>query len=144
MANYTGQSGVLKMDNASGTTTSIAEVRSFSIEHTVNTVEDTVMGDQYKSFKPNLNEWSGSADIYLNDADNTSFGNILVGNGAGAVTSGAEVRLEAYPGGNTTGYPKLSGNIVVTGFSVNSSMDGMVEASISFTGTGALAMGTAS
>jgi len=144
MANYTGQSGVLKLDNYAGTVTSIAEVRSFSIEHTVNTVEDTVMGDQYKSYKTNVNEWTGSADIYLNDADLTAFGNILIGDTAGARSGGQELRIEAYPGGNTAGYPKLSGNIIATGFSINSSMDGMVEASISFTGTGSLTLGSAS
>ena len=144
MANYTGQSGVLKLDNYAGSVTSIAEVRSFSIEHTVNTVEDTVMGDQYKTYKPNLNEWTGSADIYLNDADLTAFGNILIADTAGARSAGQELRIEAYPGGNTAGYPKVSGNIVATGFSINSTMDGMVEASISFSGTGALTLGSAS
>ena len=143
MANYTGQSGVLKLDNYAGSVTSIAEVRSFSIEHTVNTVEDTVMGDQYKTYKTNLNEWSGSADIYLNDADLTAFGNILIGDTAGARSLGQELRIEAYPGGNpSAGYPKVSGNIIATGFSISSSMDGMVEASISFSGTGNLTLGS--
>jgi hypothetical protein len=143
MANYTGQSGVLKLDNYAGTVTSIAEVRSFSIEHTVNTVEDTVMGDQYKTYKTNLNEWSGSADIYLNDADLTAFGNVLIGDTAGARSLGQELRIEAFPGGNTVGFPKVSGNIIATGFSISSSMDGMVEASISFSGTGNLTLGSA-
>ena len=143
MANYTGQSGVLKLDNYAGAATSIAEVRSFSIEHTVNTVEDTVMGDQYKTYKTNLNEWTGSADIFLNDADLTAFGNVLIGDTAGARSAGQELRIEAYPGGNTAGYPKVSGNIIATGFSINSSMDGMVEASISFSGTGNLTLGSA-
>jgi predicted secreted protein len=34
---------------------------------------------------------------------------------------------------------KLSGNAIVTGFTVNSSMDGMIEGSISFQGSGAVA-----
>lgn len=144
MANYTGQSGVLKIDNYAGSVTSVAEVRSFSIEHTVNTVEDTVMGDQYKTYKPNLNEWSGSADIFFNDADLTSFGNVLIGDTAGARSAGQELRIEGYPGGNTAGYPKVSGNIITTGFSINSTTDGMVEASISFSGTGSLTLGSAS
>jgi predicted secreted protein len=31
---------------------------------------------------------------------------------------------------------KFSGNVIITGFTINSSMDGMVEASISFQGSG--------
>jgi predicted secreted protein len=34
---------------------------------------------------------------------------------------------------------KFSGEVIITGFTVNSSMDGMVEASISFQGSGACA-----
>ena len=110
MANYSGQSGVLKLDSGTGSLATIAEVRSFSIDHTVGTVEDTTMGDQYRTFKTNLNEWSGSADIYLDDTAYTQYGNVLVGNSAGAndLTS---LTLEAYPGGNTAGYPKLSGEV---------------------------------
>jgi hypothetical protein len=57
--------------------------------------------------------------------------------------SGAEVALIAYPAGNTSTYPKLTGNIIVTGVSVNSTVDGMVESSISFSGTGDMTISTA-
>ena len=141
MANYTGQSGVLKLDTGANTLATIAEVRSFSIDHTVGTVEDTTMGDQYRTFKTNLNEWSGSADIYLDDTAYTQYGNVLVGNSAGA-NDLSSLTIEAYPGGNTAGYPKLSGEVFVTGFSVKAAMDGMAEGTISFKGTGALTFGT--
>lgn len=101
------------------------------------------MGDQYKTYKTNLNEWSGSADLYLSDTDLTAFGNVLIGDTAGARSAGQELRIEAFPGGNTVGFPKLAGNIIATGFSINSSMDGMVEASISFSGTGNLTLSNA-
>ena len=147
MATYTGQSGVLKMDSddASPSLTAFAEVTSFSIEHTVNTIEDTAMGDQYRSYKVGVNEWSGSADLYLSDTDISSFGNILVGNGSGLTSAATPttVTLEAYPGGDTATFPKLSGEVIVTGFSVTSEMEGMVTATVSFQGTGALALGSA-
>lgn len=143
MATYTGQSGVLKLDNAAGSLQTVGEVTSFSIEHTVNTVESTAMGDQYREFKTSVNEWTGSADVYLSSDDVTALGNVFVGNGAGVGTSEATLTLEAYPGGNTTGYPKLSGEVIVTGFSVTSEMEGMVTASLSFQGTGALTLGSA-
>ena len=140
MATYTGQTGVIKMDNTSGTVTAIAEVTAFSIEHTVNTIESTAMGDQYRQYRTGVNEWSGSADIFFTDTDISNFGNVLVGDSAGAL-SASTVTIEAFPGsetGNT--YPKLSGEVVVTGFAVSSEMEGMVTATISFQGTGALTM----
>jgi len=45
--------------------------------------------------------------------------------------------LELYPSGLTTGV-KLSGNVIITGHSITSNHDGMVEASITFQGSGAL------
>lgn len=128
MATYTGQDGSLTIAG-----NAIAELRSFSVEHTTNTVENTVMGQDSRTYKGGLKEWSGSADIFYS----TTVGNIS------ALLSGAEVALVAYPAGNTSTYPKLTGNIIVTGLSVNSTVDGMVEASISFSGTGNLTVSTA-
>ena len=142
MATYTGQTGVIKLDNAAGTATAIAEVTAFSIDHTVNTIEFTAMTDQYRQYRTGVNEWSGSADIYLDSGDISAFGTVLVGNDAGAGTAGATLSIEAFPGGETATFPKLSGEVVVTGFSVSSEMEGMVTATISFQGTGALILGT--
>jgi hypothetical protein len=44
--------------------------------------------------------------------------------------------------GNTTGDHKLSGTVLVTGRTITGSFDGLVEASITFQGTGALTEGT--
>lgn len=131
MATYTGQDGSLSISG-----TAVAEVRSFSIDQTNNTVEKTVMGDSWKSYYTTQKEWSGSADIYYSQTS----GNIA---NVAAITSGASAAFIGYPAGDTTGYPKLSGNILVTGVSISTSMDGMVEATISFQGDGALTVGTA-
>ena len=109
----------------------MAALRNYSIASSINTVERTVMGDTSRSFKSNLKEWSGSADIYYDVTD--------VGIIQSAIDAGVEVAL-AYPGGSTAGSadPKLAGNILITGLSVDSSMDGMVTSAISFQGTGDL------
>lgn len=132
MATFTGQTGVLSVAGSN-----LAEVTSFTIDHTVNTIESTAMGDQYRSYKVGMNEWSGSADIIYDDTVYDNLAAILVGDGAGQ-NSGSDVAVVAYPGGNASGSPKLSGNVLVTGFSVSSEMEGMVTATISFQGTGAL------
>lgn len=131
MATFTGQDGSLSIGG-----TAVAEVRSFSIDLTNNTVERTVMGDQWKTHYTTQQEWSGSADIYYNQSANAV-------SGISSITSGNSAAFIGYPAGDTATYPKVSGNIIVTGLSISSSMDGMVEASISFTGNGTFTIGTA-
>ena len=140
MATFTGQSGKFSLDNNSGNVTAVAEVTTFSVEHTVNTIEDTVMGDQYRTFRTSLNEWSGSADVFFDTTHLSSFGNLLIGNTAGGANSTESATVELYPAGDTATYPKLTGEVIITGFSVASELEGMVTATISFQGTGALTM----
>lgn len=138
MAVYTGQSGSIMLDNTSGAATALIEITSFTIDHTVNTIEKTAMGDQYRSYVTGMNEWSGSADLLFDSTLISSFSTILVGDAAGDLSGG--VTLTAYPAGDTSTYPKLEGEVLVTGMSIGSEMEGMVTATISFQGTGALAM----
>ena len=125
MATYTGQNGVLKLGG-----TAVAELRSFSIETTTETIEDTSMTDSSRTYKTGLEAFSGTADVFFDDTHHDDIASL--NGGANAVA------LEAYPGGVTTGYPRLSGNVIITGYSMTAALDGMVEASISFQGTGDL------
>ncbi len=129
MATFTGQDGLIEVGG-----NALAEVTSFTIDHTVNTIEATAMGDSYRTYQTGMNEWSGSADIYFDTDLVSTFGNDVVGNDAG------EASVTAYPGGDNSGLAKLSGNVIITGFSVSSEMEGMVTASISFQGNGVLTM----
>jgi predicted secreted protein len=126
---YNGQSGVVKYD-VSGTATAVAEVRSFTIDQETATVENTVMGDSNRTYLPSLAQFSGTMDVFFRD-DDSAANALFAGIGADAAT------LEVYPSGETTGI-KLSGEIIITGHSITSNFDGMVEASVSFQGTGAL------
>ena len=92
----------------------------------------------------------GSADLYFDPAEfptnglTTQLGvlNPTITSGTGIKpVGGSGVTLELYLGStggtdNNTAN-KFTGTCIVTGFTVNSSMDGMVEASISFQGSGA-------
>ena len=49
-----------------------------------------------------------------------------------------------YPEGNTAGDKFYEGNAIVTGYNISASFDGMVEAELTFTGTGAISLSTAS
>jgi len=130
MATFTGSDGVILVG-----TDQVAEVRSYSIDETMDTLEDTAMGDTSRTYKTSLKSFSGSADVFFDDTDTA---------GQGALTVGSEVTLNVQFEGNTTGDHKLSGTVLITGRTISASFDGMVEASISFQGTGALTETTVS
>lgn len=130
MANHTGSEGTVHVG-----TNAVAEIRSYSISETADTIEDTSMGDTSRTYKSSLKSFSGSIDVFWDESDTT---------GQGALTVGSDVTIKFYPEGSATGDTYLYGSAIVTGKTINGSFDGMVEASITVQGTGALTTGTAS
>lgn len=124
MATHLGKEGTVQVGS-----NSIAEIRSFSIDETVDTVEDTSMGDASKTYLASIKDFSGSVDVLYDETDT---------NGQVALAVGATVTLNFAPEGAATGDVKLTGNAIVTSKSISSSFDGLVEASISVQGTGGL------
>ena len=137
MAILTGNNGVVKIDNASGTPTAVAAVRNFSVELTTDTIETTTMGVDVRTYLKGLSSWSGSADAYFDPANYTGGASVIAAlNPTGLNVGSSPITVELYLN-DTAG--KFAGEAIITGFTVNSSMDGMVEASISFQGSGACA-----
>lgn len=135
MAILTGNNGVVKIDNASGTLTTLAAVRNFTVELTSDTIETTTMGVDVRTYLKGLSSWSGSADVYFDNANYTGGASVIAAlNPTGLNVGSGTVSIELFL--NDTA-EKFAGEVIVTGFTVNSSMDGMVEASISFQGSGA-------
>ena len=128
MATHTGSEGTVKVGS-----NAIAEIRSFSIEETADTLDDTTMGTIARTYKSSLTTFTGTIDVLWDETDAT---------GQGALTIGAEVTLNLYPEGDTSGDTYLTGEAIVTGRSVNSTYDGLVEMSISVQGNGALSQTT--
>lgn len=128
MATFSGSDGVVKIGSSA-----LAEVRSWSVDTTADTNEDTVMGDTWRTHKSSLKSWNGSADVLFDDTDTT---------GQTACVIGAEISVSFQMEGDTSGDHKLSGTAIITAKSVSTSYDGLVESSITFTGTGALTEGT--
>ena len=124
MATHKGSEGTIKVD-----TNTVAEIRSYSIEESADTLEDTSMGDTARTYKSSLTSFSGSLDVFWDETDTS---------GQGALTIGSEVTLNVYPEGDTTGDSYYTGTAIVTGVSRSASFDGLVEASVSVQGTGAL------
>ena len=130
MATHTGSEGTVKVG-----ANAIAEIRSYSVEETADTVEDTAMGDSYRTHKTTLKAWSGTVDVFWDETDTT---------GQGALTVGSEVTANFYPEGSSTGDAYMTGTAIVTGKTVSASFDGMIESTITLQGTGALSRTTAS
>lgn len=124
MATHTGSEGTVKVG-----ANAVAEIRSYSIEETSDTVEDTSMGDTYRTHKTTLKSFSGSVDVFWDETDTT---------GQGALSVGSEVTINFYPEGSDSGDTYYSGSAIVTSKSITGSFDGMVESSIAIQGTGAL------
>ncbi len=129
MATHIGRDGVVKVGS-----NAVAEVRSFSINQTADTVEDTTMGDTARTRLVTLTSFDGSLDVFWDETDT---------NGQVALAPGSNVTLELYPEGDSTGDTYYSGSVNVTGLSISTSVDGMIEASITVEGTGALTTATA-
>ena len=128
MAVHKGSEGTVKVGS-----NAVAEIRSYSIEETGDTLETSTMGDTARTYVPSLTSWSGSVDVYWDETDAT---------GQGALTVGAEVTLNVYPEGDTSGDTYYTGSAIVTSVSKTASFDGLVEASVGVQGTGALTSAT--
>ena len=127
MATHTGSEGTIKIGSDT-----VGELRSFSLESTAETIEDTSMGDTSRTYKVGLKTFTGTASVFFDETDTAQT----------ALVAGAEITLNVYPEGATSGDTYYTGSAIVTGKTINSSFDGMVEAEVSFQGTGALTSAT--
>ena len=128
MATHKGSEGVVKV----GANT-VAEVRSWTVAESADTLEDTSMGDTARTFKSSLTTFTGSLDVFWDETDT---------NGQGALSIGAEVTFAVYPEGEASTDTYYTGTAIVTEVSRTAAFDGLVEASVSLQGTGALSEST--
>jgi hypothetical protein len=138
MATLTGNNGAVSINGIA-----VLAVRNWSIEMTADTVETSVMGTDVRTYLTGMSAFSGSADVYFDASDydtNESTFNPTAGLvGASGVTGKFYLELDAT---GTNSDKAFTGTIIVTGYTVNSTMDGMVEGSISFQGSGATTFST--
>jgi len=129
-ATYTGEAGVVKFSDDTSAVVAVASVRSFTLDQETQTIESSVMGTTGRTYLAGLTQFSGTMDVYLRDDDDGQ-------NSLFSAIGANPAAIELYPSGETTGV-KLSGNVIITGHSITSNFDGMVEASITYQGSGAL------
>lgn len=131
MATATGNSGVVKLVTDGGTLAVVAEVRSFNIDETLDTIESTVMGSAgeartylagNKTATVSIECFWDSSDTGQQDADDS-------------IRSSEKIDFEILPNGVGAG-KKYVGEGFVTSKSISASFDGMIEASFSIQATG--------
>lgn len=129
MATHHGKAGVVR----SGATNALAEVTEFSIEESVDVVDDTVMGDTSKTNQIGVKSWTASVACFWDETDT---------NGQQTFLIGASVTANLYPEGVGSGAAYASGTATITGVTVGVPKDGVVTRNFTLEGNGALAWST--
>ena len=124
MATHSGSEGKVFVE-----TNQIAEVKSWSLEVTSDTVDASIIGSQWRKSHPTIKSWAGSFEAFWDEEDK---------NGQGKLSAGNTVTLSLYPQGDEEGNPYFTGKVIITSVAYKASFDGLVEASFSFTGTESL------
>jgi predicted secreted protein len=141
MATYTGNDGALSVNGKA-----VANVKTFSVDMKADTIETTSMGKDVRTYVKGLASFSGSADVLFDTADwdtageNTTYNPTDSGSLVGA--DGVAVKFFIYTDKSSGNDLAFTGNVIVTGYNVKSSFDGLVEATISFQGTDAVTYAT--
>jgi len=123
MATHTGSEGTVKIGSDT-----LGEIRSYTIESSGETIEDSTMGDSARTYKAGLTTFTASFEVYFDETDTAQ----------NAVDAGASITFSVYPEGDGAGDTYYTGSGIVTGRSITASFDGMVEMSLSVQGSGAL------
>ena len=127
MATHHGKEGVV---TAGGT--GVGELTGFTLETTGDVVEDTALTDATKSFVAGRTSFSGTLEMHFDETDTPQT----------SLTAGSSIAFILLPEGDASGDRSFTGTGIVTGMSVNNSMDAIVSRTVTFQGTGALTIGT--
>jgi hypothetical protein len=127
MATHFGKEGVV---TAGGT--GIGELTGYSLETTADVFEDTQLSDSTKSFVTGRTSFSGTLDMSYDETDTPQQ----------TLTAGTSIAFILAPEGNASTDETFTGTGIVTGMSINVSLDGITTRSVTFQGTGALTRGT--
>ena len=136
MATYTGHSGVVSVGG-----NDVAEVKDFSIEVTANTVDATTLlganhADEGWTRSRVVNRsWTVSINCFFDDtASNGQLDSVnQINQSVANMLANAGVAISCTAGGDT-----YSGDVHITSFSKSVTGDGLIEASFTATGHGAL------
>lgn len=127
MATFPGNSGVVEVGG-----TAVGEVKSFNVTETMDTAEDTAMGDASRTHITTLKSWEGSVEAMFDDTDAIQE----------SLTIGASITIDFLPEGAVTGSYSLTGTATVTSIETSNEIEAPVSRSFSFQGNGDLTVTT--
>ncbi|MBT6554039.1 MAG: hypothetical protein HON50_00345 [Candidatus Marinimicrobia bacterium] len=111
----------------------MGNAKAWSLDISQETVDTTDFGSSgWKESQATLKSWSGSITAIF-DESGTAEGALQTG-----LTAGSTVALDLQLGGGTGSYDKYSGSANITSQSVTNDVNGIVEVTFSFEGTGAV------
>jgi len=129
MATYKGQDGVFQAITAGGTLATVNQLKSYSIEQSVDSIETTTMGStgDAKTYTTGQSGWTASCEL-LYDLSNAVQADLIVGE---------SVDIKIWP--NTTSEAESwAGSGIVTASSQSGELGDLVGSSITVQGSGVL------
>lgn len=128
MSNHLGSEGLVKVGS-----NTIAEVTAWTLSESSEMVEDTELSDTSKSFKADLKGWTVSIEAHWDETDAA---------GQEAMTNGTTVALNLYPEGAAGSDQYFTGSVIISGIERSGGISGVITASFTGQGTGALSKTT--
>lgn len=122
---------VLKL-NVASTPTALGEVRSYSIETALGTIDASVLSTTWKNYLVGQSGWSGSMECFYDPSD-TAQADLV-----SKARAGELCKITVQPLGPGAGKTELVGDCYVTGMTISGATEDAVGLSISFQGTGEL------
>jgi len=132
MAYAKGVEGVIKIGSDT-----LGQCSGWSVDVTQDTVEVSNIGSTVKTFESTMVGWTASVEIFWDAGTDAAQSSLITGGGIPAGAQAA-VTVDFYYEGTTAADKYLTGDAVVTGISPAEEANGVMTASISLQGTGAL------
>lgn len=128
MTNHIGVAGLVDIGG-----NTVAELKGFSIEESVNAIDNSTINDAASSVIAGRTSWSGSVECQWDPSDTT---------GQGAMAIGATVTIIFKPEGDTTGDTIYTGTGIITAVSKAIADEAVITQTFSVQGVGALVEST--
>jgi len=138
MAAIRGNNGVLTIGSGK-----VASLTSYTLDTTQDTAETSAMGNTGRTYLKTMHGFSGSGD-FIFEGPNSAAQHEVIAALDFAASSAETVTLIVFPDSDgSTGVStstQFNGNVILTGYSITGSFDGVVTGSLTFQGTGTLSM----
>jgi len=132
MANLTGEQGAVYFGTDSAGETSVASVRSWTLDHTKDTVENTSFSSGgARTYLNGLHQFSGSLECVFDTTEFSSHRNLF------DPSYDSDVFIELWTS-TDSGNEKYTGKVLITSVSRTASYDDLITVTVAFQGTGAL------